>query len=289
MGKNSFFHKIAFLVFIIGSMTTHAHAADQSNSDQTDAAVLTEQKEDNDATNLSKKTQNPVSDLISVPFQNNFGFKAGPNDDQFSYLLNIQPVIPVKLTDDWNLINRAILPILVQPTGNGESQAGVGDFNYTGFFAPSHAKEFIFGVGPSVSLPIASAEILGSGKWALGPSIVALYAHGPWVVGVLANNLWSFTGDAGRSDTANLLIQPFINYNFEYGWALSTAPNITADWYGPFSQRWTVPLGAGVTKTFTGKVPMNIVLQFYDNVVRPDTAPDTFIRLTIAFLFPTNK
>ena len=110
---------------------------------------------------------------------------------------------------------------------------------------------------------------------------------GPWVVGALANNIWSIGEDNGRTDVDLLTIQPFINYNFPGGWYLTSSPIITANWVADSDNRWTVPIGGGVGKIFRiGAQPMNAQLAAYDNVVTPDGGPDWQIRFQIQFLFP---
>jgi hypothetical protein len=238
---------------------------------------------------LAKKTQNPVADLISVPFQNNFNFNAGPNERNV-YVLNVQPVIPVHLTHDWNLITRIITPIVNVPElapGLG-SASGLGDINPTFFLSPANAKEFIWGVGPTFTFPTASDDLLGSGKWSAGPSAVGLLMKGPWVVGALANQQWSFAG-WGDEDVNQMLVQPFLNYNFQHGWYLSSAPIITADWTAGTGQRWTVPVGFGGGKLWrVGKVglPVNTQIQGFYNAARPDFAANWQLRAQVQFLFP---
>ncbi len=144
-------------------------------------ASQTESNED-----LAKKTQNPLSDLISLPLQNNTNFGLGP-DDETQNILNIQPVVPVHLSDDWNLINRVIFPVIYQPElvpGEG-SEFGLGDVNYTAFFSPQDSGEVIWGVGPSIQLPTHTDDRLGSDLWGLGPSVVVLTMPHPWVLGAL--------------------------------------------------------------------------------------------------------
>jgi hypothetical protein len=160
-----------------------------------------------------------VADLISVPFQNNFNFGAGTNHDQTIYNLNVQPVIPLKLTEDWNLITRLITPIINQPSlfPGVESAFGLGDINPSFFLSPAKPSALIWGVGPTFTLPTATDSLLGSGKWSMGPAAVALTIQGPWVVGALANQQWSFAGWRDQ-DVSQLLIQPFVNYNFPHGW-----------------------------------------------------------------------
>ncbi len=199
-----------------------------------------------DATELAKKTQNPVADLISVPFQNNFNFGVGEKNVT-QYVLNVQPVIPVKLTPEWNLITRTILPIINQPSpAEGiPSNFGLGDLNPSLFLPPAKPGAHIWGVGPTFTLPTATDTALGSGKWSMGPAGMVLTMRGPRVIGVLANQQWSFARDSNRRSVNEMLVQPFVNYNLPDGWYLSTSPIITANWMADSGDQWTVPLGAG--------------------------------------------
>jgi hypothetical protein len=241
-----------------------------------------------DDTELAKKTQNPVADLISVPFQNNINFGVGPEDD-VQYILNIQPVIPFKLTEDWNLISRTIVPLIYQPElapGVGDV-FGLGDIQQSLFLSPAKPGKLIWGVGPILQFPTATDDSLGQGKWGAGPTAVALTVHGPWVLGTLINNLWSFAGESDRRDVNQMLIQPFVNYNLPHAWYVVTAPIITADWEADSDDRWTVPIGAGVGKIVRiGKLPVNAQASAYYNVERPDNAAEWQLRIQIQLLFP---
>ena len=241
-----------------------------------------------DDAELAKKTQNPVADLISVPFQNNVNFGVGPHDD-VQYILNIQPVIPFKLTEDWNLISRTIVPLIYQPElapGVGEV-FGLGDIQESLFLSPAKPGKVIWGVGPIFQFPTATDDSLGQGKWGAGPTAVALTVHGPWVLGALVNNVWSFAGDSDRRDVNQMLRQPFVNYNLPDAWYVVTAPIITADWEADSDDRWTVPIGAGVGKIVRlGKLPVNAQASAYYNVIRPDNAAEWQLRIQIQLLFP---
>ena len=237
---------------------------------------------------LAKKAQNPVADLISVPFQNNFNFGVGPGDD-LQYVLNIQPVIPIKLNPDWNLITRTIAPVIDQPemTAGAGSTFGLGDINTTLFLSPGKPGKFIWGVGPILQFPTATDDVLGTGQWCAGPAAVGLVMTGHWVAGALANNIWSYAGDDGRSNVNQFLFQYFINYNLPHGWYLSSAPVITSNWEASSGNQWTVPFGGGVGKiVHIGKLPLNIQLQAFYNVAKPDLAADWSMRFQIQFLFP---
>jgi len=239
---------------------------------------------------LQKAAQNPVADMISIPLQNNFNFNVGPKNEM-QYVGNIQPVIPIKLTEEWNLITRTILPIINQPSPapGVSSNFGLGDLNPTFFLSPGKPGALIWGVGPTFTLPTATDTALGSGKWSMGPAAVVLTMQGPWVLGVLANQQWSVAGDSDRRSVSQLLIQPFVNYNLPDGWYLTSSPIITANWMADSGNQWTVPLGGGFGKLWrVGKVglPVNTQLSAYYNIEKPQGAADWSLRFQVQVLLP---
>jgi hypothetical protein len=236
---------------------------------------------------LARKTQNPVSDLISLPFQYNLGFNYGPYN-RAQHVLNIQPVVPFKLTGDWNLITRTILPVLNQPKPReDDSRFGIGDLNTTLFLSPGKPGKVIWEVGPIFSFPTATDEILGTEKWSAGLSGVVLTMPGRWVIGALANNLWSYAGASDRGSVNQFLFQYFINYNFDEGWYFTSSPILTANWKADKDDKWTIPVGGGFGKIFRiGKLPMNGSLAAFYNIVRPDSGPEYSLRFQLQFLFP---
>jgi len=259
-----------------------------------------------DETELAKKTQNPVADLISVPLQSNFNFGAGFNHNKMIYVLNVQPVIPIKITEDWNLITRVVMPIINQPNLSpsfgglvpSTTGTGFGDFNPTFFFSPAKSGQLIRGLGPTFTLPTATDRNLGAGKWSMGPAGVALTMQGPWVFGVLINNQWS-VGGWGDKPVNALLMQPFVNYNLPNGWYLTSSPILTADWKADRAgDVWTVPVGGGFGKLFRlgdilplegsalAKLPINTQIGAYGNVAKPEFGPEWQLRFQIQFLFP---
>jgi len=241
-------------------------------------------EEEHHATELAKKLQNPVSDLISVPFQNNFNFGVGP-EDKTQYVLNIQPVLPQRISEQWNWIHRTIIPLIDQPAP--VDAFGLGDIQYQGFLSPAKPGKLIWGVGPVLQVPSATDDQLGTEKWSAGAGAVALRMDGPWVYGALVNNIWSFAGDDDRANVNQMLIQPFINYNLGRGLAIGTSPIITSNWEAPSGQKWTVPLGAQVSQIIPiDKVPVNFLLGAYYNIEKPDSGPDWTLRFQIALLFP---
>jgi hypothetical protein len=235
---------------------------------------------------LARAAQNPVASMISLPFQNNMSFGVGP-DDRVQNVHNIQPVWPVSLSKKWNLITRTILPVISQPAPGTDRTDGLGDLNFTGFFSPKKPGKVIWGVGPALVFPTATDDVLGSGKFSLGPSVVALTMKGQWVIGALASNVWSVAGKDDRADVNFFLMQYFINYNFPSGWYLTSAPIITANWEADSGEQWIVPFGGGIGKVFRiGNQPMNINTQAFYNVETPTNGPKWQWRWQIQFLFP---
>jgi hypothetical protein len=242
------------------------------------------------AEELAKLAQNPVGNLISVPFQNNTNLNYGPEKGTQN-VLNIQPVIPISVNSEWNIITRTILPVVSMPelTPTDNRTSGIGDMVITAFLSPANPGHWIWGAGPVVQLPTNSNTELGNKNWGLGPSAVILHMEkgDPWVYGALANNIWSVADSHQGGSYNNGMLQPFVNYNFPDGVYLTSAPIITANWKADNSQRWTVPLGGGVGKIFHfGRLPVNTQLSAYYNVVTPDDGPNWQIRAQVQFMFP---
>lgn len=246
-------------------------------------------------TDLRAAVQNPVGALISVPLKTAVDFGA-PNGS--ALIINLQPVIPVTV-GKLNLINRIILPFISVPAGinggipelpagaPGDGATGLGDTNYSLFLSPAETRGAIWGLGPSISLPTATDDQLGTGKWSAGPTGVVLVQPTGWTLGALARQLWSFAGDSSRVDVSQFLLQPFANFNLKNGWYLLTDMVLTANWDAPEGQRWTIPLGGGAGKLLKiGKQPVNVRAEAYYNVERPVIAPEWLASFTIQLLFP---
>ena len=229
-----------------------ALAQEQSNSaaEQKPAATRAVSSEEAQAEALQKAVQNPVASLISVPLQNNANFGIGPFN-RTQDVLEIEPVIPVKLTKKWNLITRIIQPIVWQPYPNQNTggEYGLGDMNPSFFLSPAKPGKLIWGAGPALVIPRATSRILGQGKLSMGPSVVLLTQPPHWTLGVLANNVWSVAGSGGRPPVNQMLVQYFINYNLKNHWCLQSAPIITANWRASSGNVWTVPFGGGVKRS----------------------------------------
>jgi hypothetical protein len=264
-----------------------------ASADQSQTGAASEAKDEEGQGGLSKEAlaklaQNPVANLMSFPFQNNFNFGVGPNH-VCQYVLNFQPVIPITLNEDWNLITRWILPVINQPSPAPgiRSAFGLGDFNPSFFFSPAKPGKIIWGLGPTVTFPTATDPLLGNGNYLLGPTAVALSIQGHWVFGALVNNQWSVAG-WGSGSQNNFLLQPFVNYNLPKGWYVGSDPIITANWNVSSEDRWTVPIGgyAGKIVKLGGKLPLNLQLGAFYNVVTPRNGADWQLRFQFQFLLP---
>jgi hypothetical protein len=242
------------------------------------------------AEELAKLAQNPVGNLISLPFQNNTNFNVGPESGTQN-ILNIQPVIPISVDKDWNIITRTIVPVIWNPSFGPTipSKDGIGDTVFTAFVSPANPGHLIWGAGPVVQIPTNSSAELGNKNWGLGPSFVVLHLDrgDPWVYGVLVNNIWSLSSSKQGGSYNNGLMQPFVNYNFKEGFYLTSSPILTVDWKADSGQKWVVPLGGGVGKIFhLGKLPVNTQLAAYYNVVHPDNGANWQVRFQVQLMFP---
>jgi len=235
---------------------------------------------------LAKKLANPISDLVSVPFQFNWDQNVGPGDET-RFVLNVQPVIPFSLNNDWNLIARIILPFVSQPAlfDDGAPASGVSDVLTSFFFSPK-AGGVVWGVGPVVSLPSTSIPTLGTGKWSGGPTAVILKQAGPWTVGALWNQIWSFAGSSARSDVNQMFLQPFLAYQASRTVTLTVQSETTANWTVD-DGRWTVPINVLLSKLSTfGVFPASYQLGVGAYPVHPDVGPSWRVRGAIVILLP---
>jgi len=238
---------------------------------------------------LAKQLSNPIASLVSVPFQFNWEQNVGPSK-LTRFVLNVQPVMPFSMNANVNLIVRLIAPFISQPplTQSGAATFGMGDITTSFFVSPSKSAKLIWGAGPVIVLPSTSDPALGSGKWSLGPTIVALKQAGELTVGALWNQTWSFAGDDNRADVNQMFLQPFLSYQATHTVTLTVQSEMTANWDAPNDDdTWTIPINVVVSKLATfGPFPASYQAGLGVFPVHPDIGPTWKLRTAIVLLFP---
>ena len=283
--------RIALLIgaSLFAATAVHAQSAPALADAPAQSAGPGSDTEGQSATDLAKKIQNPIGDLYSFPFQNNANFGFGPHGGTQD-VLNVQPVIPIHIAPDWNIITRTILPLVWMPDLSPVPSVpfGTAPTTFSAFLSPKNLTNgWLWGVGPVVQIPTISNADLGSSVWGGGPTAVLVYMKGPIVAGALANNVWSFGGTHGPFGNSynTFLTQPFFNYNFGEGSYVGTSPIITADWQAD-GTKWTVPIGANAGRVMRiGKLPVNFLIGAYYNIVKPTYAGDWQLRTQVTLIF----
>ncbi len=265
----------AFVCTLAFTTTTALFAQDAATDEQAVAAEL------------AKKLSNPVASLISLPLQNNFDFGAGPNGDGFQYKLNVQPVMPFSLNENWNLISRTILPIVYQENIIGtSSQSGLSDTVQSLFFSPKAPTSggWIWAVGPVLLLSTATDDLLGTEKWGAGPTALALKQQNGWTYGALANHIWSYAGDSSRAEVNATFLQPFVSFSTKKQTTFGLNTESTYDWE---QSQWTVPLNLTVSQLVKiGGKPVQLTLGGRYYAEKPNDGPEWGLRFAVTFLFP---
>ncbi|MGY1409390.1 MULTISPECIES: transporter [unclassified Luteimonas] len=242
-----------------------------------------------DADQLAQQLSNPISSLTSVPLQFNYHDGIGVGDDGSRTFLNVQPVIPMSIGEDWNLISRTIIPVVYQEglfPGAG-SQFGTGDVVQSLFFSPEAltASGWTWGVGPVLRLPTASDDLLGAEKWAAGPTAVALKQSSTgWTYGALVNHMWSFAGESSRDDISATFLQPFLSRGLGQGRTVSVSLESSYDWK---DSQWTVPVSlfySKVSSVGTQLVSYQLGVSYFAET--PALGPEWGARFTVTLLFP---
>jgi len=252
-------------------------------------ALIAQPAAADEADELAKKLANPVAALISVPIQANYDENIGADEDGSVWKVNVQPVIPISISEDWNVISRTIVPLITQsdiPSG-GEGESGIGDTVQSFFFSPKAptANGWIWGAGPVLLLDTATDDALGAEQWGIGPTAVVLKQEGPWTYGALVNHIESVSGNDDRDDVSATFLQPFLTYITSTKTTLSLNTESTYDWE---HEHWTVPINFNV----------NQMLKIGDQLLQvggglrywaesPDFAADDWgLRLQLTLLFP---
>ncbi len=241
-------------------------------------------------TALAKQLQNPLGNLIIIPFQNNTDLDVGRHKGTVDNL-NIQPMIPIHVSEDWNVITRVTLPLVWSPTSQPAKSVpfGTGPTGLSIFLSPANAIDgWVWGVGPSALLPTSSDRSLGSNVWGMGPAFAVVKTAGPIVAGALVSDVFSLGGTSGRGGTKYqvLTANPFFNYNFDSGWFVGTVPTITSVRTSR-GERWTLPVGANIGRVVKigGRLPVALLVGAYYNAVRPQFGASWQLRSQIAIIF----
>ena len=251
------------------------------------AVTLTSCFAQDDEAELAKQLSNPVASLISVPFQFNYDDGFGPQEAS-RLTLNVQPVIPISISNDWNLIIRTIVPFIdaESPAPGIDSATGMGDITQSFFFSPKEptSSGWVWAVGPVFYWPTATDTLLGAEKWGAGPTALLLKQQGGWTYGVLANHLWSYAGDDNRSEISNTFLQPFLSYTSKTKTTFTLNAESTYDWK---NSQWTVPINAIVAQMFKiGNQPMQFGIGARYYAEGPDNGPEWGLRASFTLLFP---
>lgn len=241
---------------------------------------------------LANQLSNPIASLISVPFQGNYNGNIGPAENGEQYYVNVQPVVPIPLNEEWTMISRTILPIIYQDDiapGAG-SQFGLGDITQSLFFSPKPSPGgLIWGVGPVFNIPTATDDLLGSNQFGIGPTGVFLWQGSGWTVGILANQIWSVSDAPEDEEIDQAFLQPFVSYTTADAWTFSLNTEATYNW---LDKEWSVPINGTITKLVTiDKQPISIgggVRYWADSP--EDVGPEGWgARAIITFLFPAGR
>jgi len=277
---------------LLACAPAHAEQAPAPDPDQpTGARVDHDTVKSANESDIAKESENPIGNLTILPFENYTNFQVGPNKGTQN-ILEFEPVVPVHLNADWNLINRAVIPVVWNPDLSPFPSVpqAFAPTDYSAFLSPRNPiNGWTVGAGPIVQLPTATSPTVGSSVWGLGPTAVVVKTTEHIVAGALVNNVWSLGGVAsgpGGKRYATFLLEPFFNYNFGHGWFVSSAPLITADWDTP-GRKWTVPVGlvGGRIIKLGGKLPVKLSLGGYYNVVTPQYGARWTIQSVVAVIF----
>jgi len=236
------------------------------------------------AQELAKNARNPFAEFVKLPVQFTTGFGVGPRH-RAGESINVQPVLPLSLSAEWDLIFRPSVTATYLP-GPG-AQFGLEDLQASLFLTPAGATKWIWGLGPIVQLPTATTDELGTGRWSAGPTGALIYSSGPWLNGVLTYHLASFAGDRHRSSVNQTYIEPEVSYSFASGWYVQCDPALTYDWTADSADAWSIPMGADIGDALTiGAQAMSFQLGVYDFLKRPDGGPEWLMRAQVTLLFP---
>ena len=281
-GRAITFLKSTFLGVIL-SVATLSQAEEKGSAD----AVAKAGAPVAGADELAKKLANPIAAMISIPFQNNFDFGGGPNGDGVQWKMNFQPVIPLAINEDWNLVTRTIIPVISQTDIIGNtSQGGLSDTVFSAWLSPAKptSSGLIWGVGVAGLLPTGTNDFLTANQWGVGPTAIVLKQQGKFSYGMLINQLWAADTPSDRSTVNQMFVQPFVSYLPGGGWTYALNTETVIDFSG---SQWTVPINLMVNKMIKiGKTPAQWQLGARYYAEAPNNGPEWGIRFSLTFLLP---
>jgi hypothetical protein len=281
---------VGVLLLGLASPALAKHADKKKHAEVSEHAESAASAHETDSQELAKKLSNPISDLVSVPFQFNWENGVGP-DNGLKTVLNIQPVVPFEISPKWNLIERWIMPYVSQPEYLNNA-SGLGDITFSSFLSPNTGKSLIWGVGPVVALPMSSDAAVGSGQWSAGPTAVVLKLQGDWIYGLLWNQLWSYAtvSDRARVAVNQGFFQPFIALTRPSGVTFTLQSESIANWNAAENSTWTIPITVTVAKMTTlGPFPFSVLGGAGVYVAKPDVGPDWKLRAAFTLVLPRRK
>lgn len=276
-------HTLPLSLFTVASLAAVSNLAAQDFQQDLPSEISAE-----DEPSLAEKLANPLAALISVPIQTNFDQNYGANDQGEVWRINVQPVIPFSLNENWNLISRTIVPIIEQSgfADDSQNKSGLGDTVQSLWLSPvDPVNGWVMGTGAAFLLPTATNDALGTEKWAAGPTFVALRQSGPWTVGFLTNHLWSFAGENDRKSVNSTFVQPFLNYITETKTTFYLNSESTFDWQ---AEQWIAPINFGVNQMVKiGDQPLQVGIGTRYWLDAPSGGPEGWgLRLNFVMLFP---
>ena len=269
------------LVSPLGAQNQSAQTSAQGTPDDQQGSATNDE-------DLAKEAKNPFADLIQIQIGNDFGF-GGDTGNGLQYSMTLQPIIPIKINDSWNLVTRtnfSVSSLSASDSGMGRI-TGASDLITEFYFSPDKKTPFIWGFGPVLGIPTASDSSFGTGKWSLGPAFGIISQTEHWTYGGVAYHVWSFAGDQNRANVSSTFLQPVLYYSWGDGWSVGVDVESTYDATAPSGDRWTVPVQPSISKVMNwGKQSVSLSLGVVAYAVAPAGSPSVGINFTIAPLFP---